>query len=248
MIYLSYELLDTILTYLPTRKKWLLRRTCKAFNDVLLQQLFKMLRKLQRACKTLPGNVKFLPHEMEHFYNFLLQAGLYEGLPRVTESHIYEWGDKYQYPHEPHDHLPFTLTQASKMHNPLYASVCGLMMLFLYDMHREEGVMGVCGTWAVYCSYCSFRRSVVRDCPDGFRGCGAMMSLNRNIPRCAYWYTARMFRSVRMWEYQSYLEEAFGVYEAIGDIERRCEHFDAVRRREYQEASIGGVWKPPRWP
>ncbi|KAI8267603.1 hypothetical protein K4K58_007496 [Colletotrichum sp. SAR11_239] len=169
-----------------------------------------MLRKLQRACKTLPGNVKFLPHEMEHFHNFLLQAGLYEGLPRVTESHRYEWGDKYQYPHEPHDHLPFTLTQASKMHNPLYASVCGLMMLCL--------------------------------------GCGAMMSLNRNVPRCAYWYTARMFRSVRMWEYQSYLEEAFGVYEAIEDIERRCEHFNAVRRREYQEASTGGVWKPPRWP
>ncbi|KAI8296259.1 hypothetical protein K4K56_006232 [Colletotrichum sp. SAR 10_98] len=183
MIYLLYELLDAILTYLPTRKKWLLRRTCKAFNDVLLQQLFKMLRKLQRACKTLPGNIKFLPHEMEHFYNFLLQAGLYEGLPRVTESHKYEWGDKYQHPHEPYDHLPFTLTQASKMHNPLYASVCGLMMLFL--------------------------------------GCGAMMSLNRNMPRCAYWYTARMFRSVRMWEYQSYLEEAFGVYEAIEDIERR---------------------------
>ncbi|KAH0427137.1 hypothetical protein CcaCcLH18_09884 [Colletotrichum camelliae] len=241
MIYLSYELLDAILIYLPTRKKWLLRRTCKAFNDVLLQQLFSRLRKLQRACKTLPGNVTFLPHEMDHFYNFVLQAGLYEGLPRVTESHRYEWGDQYQYPHEPNDRLPFTLTQASRMHNPLYASVCGLMMLHLFDMHREEGVVAVCGTWAVYCGHCKPRRSVVRSCPGNFRGCGGMVSLNRNMPRRGYWYTARIFRAVRMWEYQSYLEEAFGVYDAIEDIERRCENFDAVRRLEYQEAGFFGV-------
>lgn len=131
---LPVEILCEVLEHLPLRAKVLLRRTSTIFNAILLGQIYKKLRRIQKLCgRRLPLAHVYPADILAAFENLVSNLGLSENHAPFHDRCIIPFGYRNRSEPMPAD---FSLLGTTPMS-------C-FMHLCIFEMYREERRLHMC--------------------------------------------------------------------------------------------------------